>query len=235
MKVYIQTFTGMGRTYNVDVEPSTTTRQLKKLLEKASDNKDLQTMCFGFNGKSLDDDDQTLSDYDIKDGSLLQLIDLSVKSRSGFDCIGTEFANLSNRKGLKTQEWSKTAPLWRKTSRGLSLEGSCTTEQCAAYQQRVVMPIGYKRFDILADASETTTICPLCKNFVEPQTCSFNNCWWKYQGIKQEEVGKGKPPKRCSSDWQYADNAYHYFDQQTSGMVRWKQLIVEAVENKPQQ
>ena len=104
------------------------------LLEKTRDDKDLQTICFGFNEERLEDDDKTLTDYDIEDGSLLQLIDLNVKDRSGFGFMGSKFADLSNSKGLKIKEWYKTAPDWRISSPGLCLEGSCTNNQCEAHK-----------------------------------------------------------------------------------------------------
>ena len=168
----------------------------------------------------------------MKHGSILQFVDLNTTYRSGFPCMGTKFADVSNNKGLKRREWSKTAPPWRITKGGLCLEGLCTNNQCKAYNQSVVMPIGYKTFDMLIDSNETTTKCPICQTYVEPKTCAFSNCWWRYEGIKQNEMGQGKPPIKCSNDWQRADNAYHYFDEDKSGIVVWKQLIVEAVRNK---
>ena len=221
----------MARTYNVDVESLTTIRQLKQILEKTYGVKNAQTLTLGFNQEQFADDDLTLADYDIPDGSILELVDLSINSRSGFAFTGTKFANVSNKEGLKRMTWATSAPRWRTTIHGLCLEGLCANKQCEAYQKQVIIPIGFRIFDILVDPSEMPTVCPICKNYVDPQTCSFNNCWWKYEGIKQDEIGK--PAKKCSSNWQYADNAYHYFDQEISGTVVWKRLIVEAVQNKP--
>jgi ubiquitin C len=234
MKIYIETFTGMGQTYNFDVDSSITIKQLKELfLKNTNNNKDIQSICFVFNEEELDDDDRTLSDCNIEHESILQLVDLNANHRSDFSFMGAKFADISNNKGLKRVEWSKTGPPWRTPQHGLCLEGLCTNTQCKAYNQCVIMPIGYKKFDILIDPDENTTKCPLCQKFIEPKTCAFNNCWWRYQGIKQDETGQGKPPMKCSSEWQQADNAYHYFDEYTSGIVIWKQLIVEAVKNKP--
>ncbi|CAF2942600.1 unnamed protein product [Rotaria sp. Silwood2] len=84
---------------------------------------------------------------------------------------------------------------------------------------------------MLLDVNESTCACPICHEYVEPLTCAFNNCWWKWTGIKQES--KGKAPTQCSGDWRYADNAYHYFVEQISGIVTWKQLILEVIEKKP--
>ncbi|CAF3851252.1 unnamed protein product, partial [Rotaria sp. Silwood1] len=179
----------------------------------------------------LDDNDSTIASYGVENKSILQLVNLNVTDRGYFPSMGGKFIDISNNKSIKRADWSETAPPWRKTRRGLCLEGLCRNNQCKAYKHHVVIPIGYKKFDIIIDSSETTTKCPLCKQYVEPITCGFNNCWWKYEGIKQDE--DGKPPIRCSSNWQQADNAYHYFDEHTSRIVLWKQLIIEAVKKRP--
>ena len=44
----------------------------------------------------------------------------------------------------------------------------------------------------------------MCSNYVNPETCSFNNCWWRWKGIKQDE--QTKEPVRFSSEWKYVDN-----------------------------
>ncbi|CAF1206139.1 unnamed protein product [Rotaria sordida] len=147
--------------------------------------------------------------------------------------MGSRFVNVGNGKGLTRIEWSTTAPRWRRTIPGLCLEGQCSNSECEAYDRSVIMCIGYRKFDILADADETTTVCPICKQFVEPKTCAFNNCWWRYEGIQQAEAGSSKPPKKCSNEWHKVDDAYHYFDEETSGTVTWKRLVVEAVKDKP--
>ena len=145
--------------------------------------------------------------------------------------FGIEFADVSNADGLKKVEWRNSAPAWRRTVPGLCLEGTCTNTSCEANGERVIMPIGYKKFDLISDVNESTTKCSICSKYVEPQTCSFNNCWWKWSGVKQ--VKKGEAPVPCSSDWKYADNAYHYFDDHKTGTVTWRQLVFDAVKNKP--
>ncbi|CAF4688981.1 unnamed protein product, partial [Didymodactylos carnosus] len=91
----------------------------------------------------------------------LQLVDLSVSGRGDLGFMGLEFLDVSNSTVLKQTQWSKTAPRWRVCPPGLCLEGTCTNHQCEAHNQRVIVPIGYKKFDILVGADETTTKCPL--------------------------------------------------------------------------
>lgn len=221
----------MARTYNLKVESSMTIKQLKKLfLEKADNKKGIETICFKSDDEILDDNDSTIASYGVEDKAILQLVNLNANDRNDF-CMGVKFVEISNSNGLKRKNWSKTAPSWRRTRYGLCLEGLCTNKQCEAHNRRVIMPIGYMAFNITTDASETTTKCPSCKQYVEPITCGFNNCWWRYNGIKQNE--KGKSPIKCSGNWQQTDDAYHYFDEGASGIVVWKQLIIEAVKKRP--
>lgn len=173
--------------------------------------------------------DKKVSDYNIENGSTIYFE--KIQSRGFGSGFGTNFVDLNNEDGLKRTEWAISARRWRIAGQGLCLEGVCNNEECDAHSEQVILTIGYKKFDMLSYVNEATCKCPICGEFVEPITCAFNNCWWKWSGVKQE--GKGKPPKKCSAGWKYADNAYHYFDQNTSGSVVWKQLIIEAVEKRP--
>ncbi|UJR17083.1 hypothetical protein I4U23_003980 [Adineta vaga] len=232
MKIFVQSKTGMGpKRYDLDVEPSTTVKQLKRqFLEKINSVQDEEKISFVFDKEILEDGDDTLSSYGVENNSALETFDGSKTSRSDISCLGSKFVDVSNSKDMKKVNWSKSAPLWRKSRRGLCLEGNCTNNTCDAYQRRVVIPIGYKKFDLLTDPDEKTTTCPVCKQYVQPETCGFNNCWWKFEGKKQEA---GRPPKPCSSDWIQVDDAYYYFDDNTSEVVTWRQLIIEAVKTKP--
>jgi hypothetical protein len=186
-------------------------------------------MCLVFDGELLDDDD-TVSDFEIKDGSVLELVNPNANYRSLTGFFGLKFVDVSVGKGLKRIEWSKTAKRWRRTRHGLCLEGRCTNSKCEAHGHTVIMPIGYRKFDMSNDPNETTTKCPVCSEYVQPETCGFNNCWWRYDGTK--DCGN-RPPEACSSSWQEADDAYHRFDEQISGIIAWRRLIFEAVKQKP--
>ncbi len=156
-----------------------------------------------------------------------------LRLRGGYEpLIGIKFVDVSNETGLKKVRWAKNgAPAWLSTTHGLCLEGICTNISCQANGQQVIMPIGYKKFDLVSDPSESTTKCPLCSKYVNPQTCGFNNCWWRWIGVKQNT--EAEAPTQCSNDWTYADDAYHYFDRNKSGTVIWRKLVLEAVKDKP--
>ena len=234
MQIQIKTTTGTGRVYNFNIGPTTTILQLKQLLgEEEGQNEVLQTICLLFNGKELEDENKTLADYNIQSNSALQKFDLKTVNGRNLGFIGSRFIDVSDKQGLKRIEFSNEAPPWRISIRGLCLEGYCKNEKCEAHNHRVIIRIGYKRFDLLVDSNETTTVCPMCRKYVDPITCGFNNCWWRFEGIKQDETCPGAPPRKCSSSWERADNAYHCFEESDGQLVVWRQLILEAVENKP--
>lgn len=68
--------------------------------------------------------------------------------------------------------------------------------------------------------------CPECSEYVEPVTCAFNNCKWRWEGLRQSTPRT--KPEEVSSDWKYADNAYHRFNEKINEEVLWRQLILYA-------
>ncbi|CAF2822596.1 unnamed protein product [Rotaria sp. Silwood2] len=144
---------------------------------------------------------------------------------------GVPFVDLNDINGYKRVKWDTNAPKWRIAVHGINLEGFCSNTKCEAYGKHVIIGIGMKIFDLLGDVDPSTTKCPMCKQYVEPTTCGFSNCYWRWEGSKQLP---GQPPMRCSDDWKAADDAYHYFDQTlkgtaaTSGTVIWRKLLIEA-------
>jgi len=145
--------------------------------------------------------------------------------------MGVKFVDVFNDAGLKRVPWAKNAPAWRTAIRGICLEGKCTTQICQAYLKQVIIGIGLRKFDLVRDADASTSQCPMCHKYVEPITCSFNNCDWRWMGKKQLPDGV---PEKCSSGggWKYADDAYHYFDESISGEVQWRQLLFGAREHQ---
>jgi hypothetical protein len=170
-------------------------------------------------------DERILSYYDIWNHATLEL---ALKLRGGYGMkFGVEFVDVSNEGGLQRVEWSKKAPKWRCAAPGLCLEGACKNIDCDANNNRVIMPIGYGRFDLMVDTNEHTTKCPMCSKYMEPKSCSFNNCWWKWSGSKWANKDKARFPSY--SEWKYADNAAHYFDKHKSGTFRWGSLVFEIL------
>ncbi|CAF3601955.1 unnamed protein product [Rotaria sp. Silwood1] len=223
----------MGRRYQFDVEASTTVQQLKDLfLNKSSIKYDFEkTYLINMQNRDiLTKDEKTLGYYDVQDDSEIQLHDLTKVTRN-LSNLGLRFIDPSDKNSYKRTPWATEAPRWRIAGRGLCLEGICNNPQCEANGKQVIMSIGYTTFDVVIDSDASTTKCPICNSYVDPITCGFNNCRWRYEGKKKEQ-GNNKAPIKCSpSDWQLADDAYHYFDQQTNPSVTWITLKFEVVKN----
>ncbi|UJR20404.1 hypothetical protein I4U23_023535 [Adineta vaga] len=235
MRIYIQVPLGVLRTYEFDVEPTLTLFEFKiRFCEELKTPKDLQKIWFIYNNSLLDDDTNSLEDCHVEDESVLQYVDLydNAVKRNNFNVIGIKFVDVNDKKGLKKVAWAKTSPPWRIARPGLCLEGLCSNTQCAAHGQSVIISFGYEKINI-ADIDETTSKCPMCNQFVNPQTCAFNNCWWRYYGKKPNTKDLQKQPIKCSCEWQYADNAYHYIDQNGTEIVTWLILTIHAVKDKP--
>ncbi|CAF1390599.1 unnamed protein product [Didymodactylos carnosus] len=112
---------------------------------------------------------------------------------------------------------------WRQIAPGICLEGICTNKECIAYQQEVIISIGFKQFDVLVDANASIVKCPMCSNYVEILKVSFSHCRW--YGIKQ--IVPYEEPTCCMKDWSHADD-YSIFEHDIQGTSIWLQLIIEA-------
>jgi len=228
MKITIETLTGVSNGYTFDVSPQTTIRQLKQLyLQASKDTENLERKILAVGKTPLLDNEKTLEDYNVTNDCDLALVELDMQGGRGFN-----FANLSKEEALKVQDWSSSAPSWRVAKPGLCLEGFCRKTGCAAANKQVVIPVGFGDFDV-GDNVHEQSLCPKCGDYVDPITCGFNNCWWKFEGKKKNPAESGRPPSKCSSEWAFADNKYHYFDQNISGFVEWTKLVIYTRKTKP--
>ncbi|UJR07045.1 hypothetical protein I4U23_011333 [Adineta vaga] len=103
------------------------------------------------------------------------------KGGGGMGADGSEFVNVHNSSFLKRLEWSHQAPVWRIARPGLCLEGCCKNEKCTAYDRLVIINIGLVKFTLNTE-KKTLSKCPQCQNYVNPITCAFNRCQWRYKG-----------------------------------------------------
>ncbi|CAF1158323.1 unnamed protein product [Adineta ricciae] len=143
----------------------------------------------------------------------------------GFGFGGSRFVNVHNNNLLKRYEWSDKAPVWRVVRPGLCLEGYCQNVNCTAYNHQVIINIGLVKFDLNLQKAALSK-CPQCQKYVNPITCAFNRCRWKYHG--QLELNKNEVPSSVKTNWKTADDAYYRFDSDTEEPVTWLQLIFEA-------
>ena len=133
----------------------------------------------------------------------------------------TDFAE----ENLERRAWSSSAPKWRIAKSGLCVEGKCITKECNANGKMVIINMGFCSFSLPEDAYMCK--CPLCNENVQPVTCGFNNCRWKWAGQK---LDLPNPPSiHSDKKWQMADDAYHVFKPNSGGAggkAKWLKLTI---------
>lgn len=171
-------------------------------------------------------DSRSLKGYNVGKGSELQLIFSLCGGNNG---SGMRFVDISNSNNLQVLPWAKTSPDWLIAEPGLCIEGCCHNPSCAAYCETVVCNQGMGTFDLLVDAGHVT--CPICNEHVKPQTCAFNNCQWRYSGIK------ARSPSRLlrSLDWASAGDQYELFSGEAVSRVKWHRLLISTRQQQPEE
>ena len=158
----------------------------------------------------------TLAHYNIINKSTIHL-DFTFNRGGGFD-----FSDI-NGDPSKFQ-WNSSAPKWRIAKAGLCLEGRCTNISCEAYKRSVIMNMGLPIIYQLGMTGQMRTTCPMCASYVKPITCGFNNCEWRFMGIK--ETSKGLERVMC--DFKHVQNEYHRFNDDEKSLVSWSSLVIET-------
>lgn len=174
---------------------------------------DLQRLLY--QGKQLVDC-QTLQHYGISAGAELQLL---------FRLLGGQipvvrFADVSDSRNLRKQAWAREAPSWRIARPGLCVEGHCRNPACAAAGRMIICNKAMGVFDLVVDAP--FVYCPSCDRHVEPETCAFNNCEWRFTGIKTVDT----PVMVNSLGWTAAGDQYERFSSDAACTVDWDRLLI---------
>ncbi|MEW5315360.1 MAG: hypothetical protein WDW38_006797 [Sanguina aurantia] len=170
-----------------------------------------------YQGKQLVDS-RALHTYNITEGSELQLIYRLL----GGKISSVRFADISNSSNLQKLPWARFAPNWLIAEPGLCIEGRCTEHECPANGRTVVHNRGMGLFDLIVDAGKIT--CPICQSHVEPETCAFNNCQWRYSGTKASSASR----VFRSLDWTLAEDQYERFSSQAASQVDWNRLLIST-------
>ena len=163
-------------------------------------------------------DNQTFSDLGVEDKDI---IEAHPSSRGGGD-LGVLMADISNKRGLVEGKFSKNANDWNIITTGLNVSGICNNDKCRAYKKLVDCQIGLGTFDLVRDADRIK--CPICKEEMEPTTCCFSKCQYKFEG-KKKINGKTEFVK---SEWKKVEKDYEYYDPVKSGTVKWLMLVIET-------
>jgi hypothetical protein len=122
------------------------------------------------------------------------------------------------------RQWGKgTGNSWYRAKPGLCLEGICNNPKCPAFQKWVIVNWRYNDFDLQVDGNDSRLVCPSCHEWVAPTACGFNNCLWRYSGMKS---GRGE---QVSCRWKAAGDQYHSFNPVTGDtQCKWKRLLIEV-------
>ena len=209
--ISIKTLT--GQTFTLHVKPFDTIRTVKARIQDCEGfPTDHQRLIW--NGRSLENN-RTLSDYNIGEGSTVHLV---LRLRGG-GSGPVSFADVADSGSLRISQFSDTAPAYREARYGLCLEGRCTNSRCPAFGKMGILNNGFQDYDL---AHGATKPCSQCRQDVVPTTCAFNNCMWRFEGRKAGEENAVAGP------WKEVGNEYHRFDEGDG--VEWERLFLQVRE-----
>ena len=169
-----------------------------------------------WDGTVLKDND-IFSDIGIEDKDIIFSC-----SRSMGGGGGVNMADISNKRGLVEGNFNKNAKEWNIITKGLNVTGICKNDQCRACNNKVDCRIGLGTFDLVRDADRIK--CPICKEEMEPLTCCFSKCQYKFEGKKKSN----RKTEYVKSEWKRVEKDYEYYDPIKSGTVNWLMLIIET-------
>ena len=157
----------------------------------------------------------------IKDGAVICTVQRLSGGGVGLP-PGLSFVDIDADAAPKAISWAKTGPRWRVAKPGLCIEGVCKKRGCRAFRKTVVMNFGFTYLNLVSRSHEC--LCPECRGHVEPDTCAFNNCYWKIFGQKRESPEQS--PTAVVIPERHADDVYHRFESETSGKAQWLSLVL---------
>ena len=101
---------------------------------------------------------------------------------NSFDYPSHEFRYLDHDKDPDDQIYfNLEGEDWRKVKIGLNLLGNCKNENCSAYDEEVIYPIGFEKFEFL---EKPKARCPICDQKFIVKTCALYKCGCSFKGFQ---------------------------------------------------
>jgi len=166
-------------------------------------------------------DDLTLSQCGIlpnKTSNVVTLVKPTCSGRCGFP-----FVDITNDSKAKLITWSERAPQWRVAAPGLCVEGKCQNRDCKAFKSGVIINKGMGVYDVINDDHKNK--CPMCSSYVRIEKCAFNNCSYKYTGMKMQNNGQPTQKITCQQEIEVG-NEYKEFNAEMTGKAVWTTLKI---------
>lgn len=147
---------------------------------------------------------------------------------NSFDYPSNEFRYLDHDKDEDDQIYfNLEGDDWRKVKIGLNLLGNCKNENCRAYGEEVIYPIGFEKFEFL---EKPKAKCPICEQKFIVKTCVLYKCGCSFKGfqfnkktnklVEIEYIFLSKKP--------YCAQIYRPFNNSDPN-VSWTKLAVEII------
>lgn len=214
-QIFVKTL--FGRTITLTSEITQTIEEIKQEIAKM-ENIPVDQQRLVFAGRQLEDS-KTRADYNITDGSTIHLV---LRLRGGGVPV-TPFVDVTkcdNQTLLKKDKFSKDAPTYRRVGKGLNPTGPCANQDCAAFCQEVICPIGLVNFDL----GKTKVACPECKECFLPNNCRYYQCRFRFLAIKKDGT------KHAGKWYEASDNdGSLMLDQEDVGVEEFQNMIIQCV------
>ena len=220
----------VNKTIQLEVLLSMTVSDLKRVIERSFNLENgYLTVCIPrfINkgekvGITLNDDNSTLFDNNVKNLGTITFSKLKNKGGGGFPM---NFTDVSQGK-TKDIGFSPKAPSYRFVGKGINIFGICKCKNCQAQGEEVVYRVNKKKIDLIEEKFNIT--CPECSSIIEPKTVGFWLCKYHIYGEKIEN----KRIVDFNCGYQEAKDKEHvkYYDEFSNGVAQFSQLIFEVIE-----
>ena len=218
--IQIKIIDGFGKVTKFLVNLNETVGQAKKrFINQFQPEENIHSFTWTLDGEILEDDD-IISDTGYEEGNIIT--HSKIFNGGGNAPFGISMADISNKKGLVKGNFINNAKKWNLIITGLNVSGICNNYHCEAYKKSVDCQIGLGTFDLVRDADRIK--CPMCNEEIEPTTCCFSRCQYKFEG-KKKLNGK---TEYVNSWWKRVEKDYEYYDPKKSGNVNWLMLVIET-------